>query len=301
MSPAHDSPPKPDGPARIHPSADVHASAVLHHGVDIGPGCRVGPNCVIGARTVLRHGSVVWAHTTLGEDNLLHPFAVLGGDPQDKAFNESKPGRLVVGDRNIFREYSNISRSTIPKDADPESIPPTIIGHGNFFMVGAHAGHNAVVGDNCILVNYASIAGHTRLGDGVVMSAFTNVHQFCRVGDMAMFQGGAGLSMHAPPFVMLMAPNNIVAGLNRVGLRRNPNITHEDRLQVRDAFRIMYRSARGRPLLDRLAECETMTLGPAAAKFVKAFRDSLDDKPPRRRGVVGPARSRAADAEPAEL
>lgn len=298
-----DSPRKPDGAPRVHAHAEVHPTAHLHEGVEIGPGCRVGPRCVIGPRTVLRHGAVVWSNTTLGADNLLHPFAVLGGDPQDKAFDEARPGRAVVGDRNIFREYSNVSRATIPKDADPDAIPPTRIGNGNFFMVGAHVGHNVVVGDNCVLVNYASLGGHASLGDGVVMSAHASVHQFCRVGDMVMFQGNAGLSMHAPPFVMLRAPNNIIAGLNRVGLRRNPSITHEDRLQVREAFRIMYRSTGARPLLDRIAECEAMPLGPTATKFVKAFRDSLDDKPPRRRGVVGPPRGRArvAEAEPAEL
>lgn len=289
---------------KVHPSAEVHPSAILHEGVEIGAGCYVGENCEIGPRSVLRRGAMVWLNTTIGADNTLHPYAVLGGDPQDKAYDPTTPGRVVIGARNTFREYSNVSRCTIAKGTDPETVRPTTIGNGNYFMAGAHAGHNCVVGDNCVLVNHSALAGHTRLGNGVIMSAFCNVHQFCRVGDMVMFQAGAGVSMHIPPYVMLAAPNNVVAGLNLVGLRRNLAMTNDDRREIREAYRILYAVTPGRTLQDRVAEADALGFRPAAAKFVEFFREALGDQRPWKRGVAGPerwSRRSRAHADPAEV
>lgn len=269
----------------VHPTADVHPSAVLEEGVRIEALACVGPRCRLGPGTRLRRAAIVVQDTSLGANNDVHPFAVLGGDPQDRAFNAATPGALVIGDGNIFREHSSVSRSTVPKGADPDSIAPTRIGSRCMFMTGAHAGHNAQVGDDCVLANGACLAGHARIGSRVTMSAFAVVHQFTRVGDLVMFQGYAGASMHVPPFVMLAGVNGCV-GLNRVGLRRTPTITQRDREGVRRVFSIMYRDDTFRPVAERVAECESLDLSNAARAFVQTFRSALDDAPPWRRGVV---------------
>lgn len=277
----------------VHPTAQVDPSAVLEEGVRIGPGAFVGPHCRVGARTELMKGATLVAHTSLGSDNVVHPYAVLGGDPQDRAYSVEAPGGLVVGDRNIIREHVTISRSTTPKGADPATVAPTTVGSGCFLMASAHIGHNGRVGDGVVMTNGATLAGWVTLGDGVVMSAFAVCHQFCRVGELVMFQGYAGISMHVPPYVLL-TQQNLACGLNRVGLRRSGRLTPEDIREIRSAFTVMYRTSRGRPIADRIAECDSMGLGAAASRFVDVFRRSLEDKPPFRRGVVGFTRGRAS-------
>lgn len=280
------------------PHTIVASTATVHPEAEIGPGCEIGPGAFIGPRVRLgpncrvRPGAVIVQDTVLGAGNDIHPGAVLGGDPQDKGYNPAYPGALTVGDNNIFREGVTISRSTIAKDKDPAAVAPTRIGSGCFFMTNSHAGHNAVVGDNCILTNCACIAGHTVLGTGVIMSAFCYVHQFCRVGEGVMFQGSSGVSMHVPPFVVLSNLNQAV-GLNRVGLRRNPAMTAQDRDEIKSVYQIFYGSSRSGLIADRLAEADSLTLGAPARRFVDFVRAALDDQPPYRRGLIGPVRSRA--------
>lgn len=279
----------------IDPTAYVHPSAEIGEGVEIGPNCRVGPRCVIGARTSLRLGSTVVQDTTMGEGNTLHPYCVIGGDPQDRAFSQDNPGVLFVGDNNVFREYVTISRST---EAGHGLGKPTRIGSNCFFMACSHVGHNSVVEDNVTLTNGASIGGHCHIGFGANLSGFTHVHQFCRVGAFVMIRASAGISMHAPPYVVIDSINT-VGGYNRVGLRRSPKFTHEDRLQIKEVFRVIYRT-KGL-LADRLERAEALANGPAAKAFTDAVRATIEDKPPYRRGLVGPRWRRSRELESVEV
>ncbi len=252
----------------------------------MGRNAYVGPHCVLGPNTVLMHNATVLMHTTLGADNTVHPGAVLGGDPQDRAFNPRTPGRLVIGDRNIFREHVTISRSTGEER-------PTRVGNGCMFMACSHAGHNAIVGDHVVLVNSAVLAGWTEVGDNATLSAFCGVHQFCRIGEGVMFRGGAIATKHIPPFVVITEFNQ-VAGLNRVGIRRNPNLTPEERDDIRIAYRAFYKGALTRPLNDRLAALESLDLAPAAERFRTFIVECANAEGRFRRGIAGRRPKRGA-------
>jgi UDP-N-acetylglucosamine acyltransferase len=280
--------------AVIDPSARIDSSAVIGAGAVIEADVIIGPNVVIGARTRLRTRCIIVENTTMGEDNEVHPYAVLGGDPQDRAMDPNKRNAVIIGDRNIFREGCTVHRGT-------GDGPPTRIGSGCMLMVQSHVGHNAQVGDRVVMANAASLAGHARVGNGVVMSAYCGVHQFCNVGEGVMFRGGAGTSMHVPPWVVV-AETNGIAGLNRVGLRRNPAMSPKDREEIKSLYRAIYRERHGKPLLSTLADLIQRAWGEAARNYLTFLWDTMNEAPPRRRGLIG-ERSRArvswadADAE----
>lgn len=270
----------------IHPTARVHPTAVIDPSATIGDGCVidpfvvVGPACVIGARTRLRHHCVMVEHTTLGEANDVHPFATLGGDPQDKAFKGDIRGELVIGNNNIFRENVTLNRGT-------NNGPPTRIGSGNYFMVSSHAGHNVQVGDNNIFANNSALAGHVRLGSGCVLSAYCAVHQFTNVGDGVMFQGGAMMGMHVPPYVVATGIN-LIAGINKVGMKRNPELNDADRKDIKELVRAMFRDRGAAPMLATAeALLSSRAWGTAGTKFLNFIISGLKEAPPRARGIAG--------------
>ena len=270
----------------IDPTAFIHPTAQLGEGVTIGRFAHVGPHCVIGPGTTLMHNATVLAHTTMGANNAVHPGAVLGGDPQDRAFDPRLPGRLIIGDDNIFREAVTLSRST----GDER---PTRVGNGCMCMANSHAGHNALVGDKVILVNSAVLAGWTEVGNNTTLSGFCGVHQFCRVGEGVMFRGRAIATKHIPPFVVLTEFNQI-AGLNRVGIRRNPNLTAQEREDIRIAYRAFYKGPLTRPLKDRLAALESLDLAPAAERFRSFIVECAAAEGRFRRGIAGRRPKRGA-------
>ncbi|MBL0927852.1 MAG: acyl-ACP--UDP-N-acetylglucosamine O-acyltransferase [Phycisphaerales bacterium] len=266
--------------AEIDPTARVHETATIGEGAVIGPEASVGPHCVVGARSVLRARAMLVERVTIGVENDVHPYAVLGGDPQDKSFDRAKGhGEVVIGDRNVFREHVTVNRGNW-------NGPATRIGSGNYLMTLAHVGHNAQIGDQCVLANTAMLAGHSRLGNGVVMSGLTAVHQFTEVGDGVMFQGRAAVSMHVPPYVVV-AGDNFVAGLNRVGLRRNPAFTPADREQIKTLYRLYFRERGGRRAEEIVAAMESVASGEAARRFTQFIKQALAYAPPRARGVCG--------------
>jgi UDP-N-acetylglucosamine acyltransferase len=261
---------------RIHPTAIVHPSAELADDVTIGAYCVIEGDTSIGPACVLREHALVRRYTTLGSDNLVDSFAVLGGEPQDLKFESSTVSFLRIGDRNVFREGVTISRAT-------GEGKTTLIGNRTYWMAGAHAGHNAVVEDECVLVNGAALAGHTVLGRRAILSAHVGVHQFCWVGEGAMTQGNSAVTMHVPPFSLLANVSRIVA-VNRVGLRRWPRVSDEDRRQVKQAFRLVYQShlALGEALA-KMDEHEEW--GQAATTFRHFIRRVVNATPPYNRGL----------------
>lgn len=280
-------------PPRVDPTAFVHPSAELAHGVVLGRHAYVGPGVRLGAGTALMHNATVLAHTEMGAGNVVHPGAVLGGDPQDRAFKPDSPGRLIVGDRNIFREGVTVSRSTGEER-------PTRIGSGCMFMACSHAGHNAIVGDNVVLVNNAVLAGWTEVGNNATLSGMCGVHQFCRVGEGVMFRGRAIATKHVPPFVVMTEFNQII-GLNRIGIRRNPNLSTRERTDIREAYRAFYGGEGVRPLRERLGALEALDLSPAAERFRSFVLECVNAEGRFRRGVAGRRPKRgAAQQEDAE-
>ena len=269
----------------IHPTAVVDPGARLGDDVEIGAYSIVESDVEIGAGTVLRPHAIVRRYTTMGTGNLVDSHAVLGGLPQDYKFDAESKTTLTIGDDNVFREGVTISRATGEGKV-------TIVGSGNYMMVGSHIGHNAVVSDRTIFVNCAVVAGHAHIGAGAILSAYCGVHQFCWVGDMVMMQGGAIMTMHAPPYVIAANPINAVAGLNVVGLRRAEHISAEDRAQIKEAFRLTYRS--GLTPAKALEQMDARTdWGEAADKFRQFVRRIVTAEGADKRGLC-PLRRRAS-------
>jgi UDP-N-acetylglucosamine acyltransferase len=268
----------------VHPGAEVHPTAVLGDGVIVERDAVVGPGCVIGDGTRIRKRAIVEQGVTMGAGNDVHPYAVIGGDPQDLKFDfDADPGSLIIGDGNIFREGVTISRGA-------GEGGPTRIGSNCYFMTVSHVGHNSHVGDRVILGNSSSLAGHSQVGDACNFSAFCAVHQFVRVGRLVMFQAGAKVTMHTPPFV-ITAGFNGVAALNRVGLRR-AGMSRESIASVKQAYQRFYRrrAAGEATFSESLAGADEIAWTPERREFVDFIRWALEQPAPRNRGVCRPGR-----------
>lgn len=272
--------------AKIHPTAIVDSGAEIADDAEIGAYCVVEGDTVIGPGCVLRSHAVVRRYTRLGRGNRLDSFVVLGGEPQDLKFDSNTVSWLRIGDDNLFREGVTISRATGEGNE-------TVVGSRTYWMAYSHAGHNATVEDDCILVNSAAVAGHAVIGRRTILSAHVGVHQFCWVGEGVMTQGGAGISMHVPPFTIAASVSRVV-GLNAIGVKRNRELTDEDRAQVRQAFRITYRS--GLTVTAALAEMDRQTSwGATAGRFREFVRKVLAAERPYNRGLC-PLRFRSRES-----
>ena len=268
--------------AEIHPTAIVDDSAVIADDVKIGPYSIVEPDVKIGSGCVLRANSIVRRFTEMGQNNTVDSFVVLGGIPQDYKFDPAQETYLRIGDDNVFREGVTINRATGVKEA-------TVVGNRTFWFSNSHAGHNATIGDDVVLVNGTLVAGHATVGDRVILPANGGVHQFCWVGEGVMVQGGGRIAMHIPPYV-LCADLNTIVSLNSVGLRRCEDISKEDIKQIKEAFNIVYRS--GFDKENVLAEMEKCTeWGKAAGKFRDFVKAVYTAEPPFDRGLC-PHRAR---------
>ena len=270
--------------ARIHPTAIVASEAKLSEDVEVGPYCILEKDVEIGARTVLSSHVVLRRNTIMGSDNRVEPFVVLGGDPQDLKFDPDQVGYLRIGDGNIFREGVTISRAAGRDKA-------TLVGDRTYWFANSHAGHNAQIDDEVILVNGVLLAGHCTIGRGAVLPANGMIHQFTWVGEKVMCQGASAITMHVPPYVICAEVNNIVS-LNFVGLRRSEDISPEDIKQIKEAFALTYRS--GLRLLEALEKMDACTdWGVAAGRFREFIRKVLSVKKPYDRGLC-PHMSRIA-------
>lgn len=218
----------------IHPTAIVAPGAELGEAVEIGPYCTIGPGVRIGARTRLLAHVVVDGDTVLGEDNELFPFCVIGCHPQDKKLKAKDPGgRLVIGNHNRIREHVTIHGGT------QFGGGVTTIGDHNMLLVGAHVGHDAHVGNHVVFTNGAMAAGHTTIGDRAILGAMVGIHQFARVGKLAMIGAGAMVSHDAPPFGMVQGDRAKLVAVNVVGLHRN-GYTAEQKALVKRVFRLLF-------------------------------------------------------------
>ena len=258
----------------VHPTAIVAPAARLADDVTVGAYCVVESDVEIGAGTELRPHAVVRSHVTLGQGNFVDSFVVIGGDPQDLKFDRAQRTCVQIGDRNVFREGVTISRAT-------REDRPTVVGNDTYWMTNAHIGHDATVEDDAILTNNSGLGGHATLGARAILSGGALVHQFTWVGELAIIQGNGGVSAHVPPYT-LMARINYLVGLNTIGLRRTPDITEEDRRQIKEAFRLTYQAhLTPAQALEKMDEWSDMT--PAAAKFREFIRKVLVAERPFRR------------------
>ena len=262
----------------INPSATIDPSAVIGEGVVIEADVFVGPNCVIGDGCRLRARAMLIEGTTLGAGCDVHPYAVIGGDPQDTTYDPATPGSLIIGERCVFREGVTINRSM----GDEQ---PTTIGSGCYFMSGSHVGHNTIVGNNATLANAVLLAGHVRVGDRCFFGGNSGVHQFCDVGEGVMFQGVAIATMHVLPFTIVSGVNDL-SGVNIVGLRRTEGVTRKDITEVRQVFRTLFRERR--PLGAALESFGDQQWGAFAQRMIDFAHHVRLHEPPRARGLAAP-------------
>lgn len=245
----------------IHPSAIIDPAARLHESVSVGPysvigaGVEIGEGCTIGSHVTIQ------GPTRIGRDNRIFQFASLGAAPQDKKYN-GEPTELQIGDRNIIREFVTMNRGT------PSGGGVTRVGSDGLFMAYVHVAHDCIVGDKVIFSNNASLAGHVHVGDYVILSGFTLVHQFCAIGAHAFTGMGSAIARDVPPYLMIAGNPAAPHGINREGLKRR-GFSSEAISQLKQGYRLLYRS--GLSLDDARQALDEMAVNSAEVAKLAVF------------------------------
>lgn len=235
------------GRREIHPSAIVDARAVLGDGVKIGPGCIITGAVVLGEGVELVARVYLQGPLTIGARTRVWPGAVLGCEPQDY---KVKPGFATAG---VVIGADCLVRENVTVHSASKVDVPTRVGDRVFMMVGSHAGHDVQIGNDVVIVNGVLLAGHAQVHDRATISGNTAVHQFIRIGKLAMLSGLSAASTDFPPYCMGYGRNRMV-GINAVGMRR-AGFTREQITRTRQAYREVFRQSLTRPaMIQRLAE-----------------------------------------------
>lgn len=253
----------------IDPSASIASTARVHPDAEVGPGAVIGEFCVIEPDTRIGSGCVLEPYvyvkrwTTLGERNEISAGTVLGTDPLDKNFSGER-SYLRLGNGNRIREHYTISRGT-----EPESS--TEIGDRNYIMTSGHIAHNCKIGNDTVICSCALVAGYVEVEDQAFISGGVVVHQFSKIGRLAMIGGNTRVNSDVPPFFLYSGFNVEAKGLNVVGLRR-AGFRHADVVQLKKAYQILYRS--GLKLEDALTRIEAEIPSPHTLHLVNFIRRS---------------------------
>jgi UDP-N-acetylglucosamine acyltransferase len=248
----------------------IHATAVIDPSARIGDGVSIGAFTIIGAEVEVGDGTAIGPHcsihgpTRIGRDNRIAGHAAIGGDPQDKKFRGERVD-LVLGDRNVIREFVTINRGT------GDGGGTTMIGDDNWLLAYTHVAHDCRIGSHCVFSNNATLAGHVEVGDHVILSGFVGVHQFCRIGAHAFIGMGAFVNGDVPPFVMVAQDGyGRPRGVNTEGLKRR-GFDGERLAAIRRAYRALYMS--GSNLADAKARLAELA---ADSADVRALLDFLE-------------------------
>ena len=253
----------------IDPSAVVAPTAKVHPGAAVGPGVRIGEFCVIesdvqiGAACILEPYVYIKRWTTLGRDNEISAGTVLGTDPLDKAFTGAR-SYLRIGNANKIREHYTISRGTQPESA-------TEIGDGNYIMTSGHIAHNSRIGNQTVIASCALIAGYVEIEDQAFISGGVGVHQYTKIGRLAMIGGNTRVNRDVPPFFLCAGLYVAAKGLNLIGLKR-AGFQASDVATLKQAYHLLYRS--GLKLQEALARIETEIPTPETLHLVNFIRRS---------------------------
>jgi UDP-N-acetylglucosamine acyltransferase len=217
----------------IHPTATIHPKAELGDGVTVGPYAVIGEHVCLGAGTSVGPHAVIEGWTSIGQCCDIGVGAVLGGPPQDLKYHGQR-SFLRIGDHTCIREYVTVHRS-----AEEDGV--TIVGAHDFLMAYTHVAHDCRLGDHVIMVNYAGLSGYVEVEDRAFISGHNAVHQFVRIGYLAMVSGASRVVKDIPPFMIAEGNPTRIRGLNVVGMRRlglGPKVRGE----LRRAYRLLYRS-----------------------------------------------------------
>ena len=197
----------------IHPSSLIDPKAILGKNVKIGAFCVVGPNVILGDNVEIKSHIVIEGFTSIGDDTIIYPFASIGTAPQDLKY-ASEPSQVIIGKKNIIREYVTIQPGTTGGGMK------TIIGDNNLFMIGTHIAHDCKVGSNCIFANNATLAGHVVIGDGAVLGGLAAVRQYVRIGAGAMIGGVTAVVQDVLPYATVVGERAMIDGVNVIGMKR---------------------------------------------------------------------------------
>lgn len=258
---------------KIHPSAIVDAGVQLGAEVAVGPFSIIGAEAVIGDKCVIQSHVVIEGSVRMGRDNFIGHGSVIGSSPQDLSFQPQTRSQIEIGNANVIREHCTIHRGATEGSA-------TVLGDGNFLMVGVHLGHDCKIGNGVVIVNNSLLAGHVQVDDRAFIGGGSRFHQGIRVGRVVMAEGR--FTKNLPPF--LIAAKNQVFGVNILGLRR-AGFSPQDRDEIKRAFKLLYTS--GLNTKQALAKAAETEFGPVGQEFFSFVAEA------GKRGIV----SYSADPE----
>ncbi len=219
----------------IHSTAIIDSSATIADDVEISPYVIIGPDVTIGSGTWIGPHTVIQGPTRIGRDNKIFQFSSIGEMPQDKKYVEGDKTELIIGDRNVIREFCTFNRGTT------QDIGKTVLGDDNWIMAYVHLAHDCIIGNHTIFANGTTLAGHVIIDDYVILGGFSLIHQFCHIGKYAFTGMGTAVGKDIPPYVMAMGAPGIPRGINREGLKRH-QYSKQSISRIKEAYRILYRS-----------------------------------------------------------
>ena len=243
--------------SRIHVTALVDPAAEIADDVEIGAFSIIGPKLRIGAGCRIGPHVVLTGRTTIGRNNRIFQFASIGEEPQDKKY-AGEDTELIIGNDNTIRELCTFSRGTV------QGGGKTIIGNNNWIMACVHIAHDCRLGDNIIMANNASLAGHVTIGDWAVLSGYSLIHQFCSVGEHSFTSFASHVNQSIPPYVTVSGEKARAKGVNTEGLKRR-GFTPGQIQQIKRAYKLLYRSG--------------MSLEQAGEELIEMARKSTEIKP----------------------
>jgi UDP-N-acetylglucosamine acyltransferase len=255
----------------------IHTTAIVHPDARIAKDVAIGPYTVIGESVILKEGTSIGSHTVIecaeiGENCRIFSHAAVGTAPQDLKYRD-EPTKLILGPRSTVREYTTLNRGT-------GANGQTVIGADCLFMAYTHVAHDCVIGNNVIMANCATLGGHVEVGDNAFLGGITAIHQFNKIGKLAMIGGGSMVSQDILPFVQTQGDRARLVGLNLVGLRRKgyKADTIED---IKTAYRILFLS--GLPMEEALDQLEAANPGAEIREMIEFIHAS-------KRGICRPLR-----------
>ena len=257
-------------------SSKIHSTAVIEKGAELGDNVEIGPYSVIGKDVRIGDDSriasqvVIDGHTEIGKNNQIFSFTAIGGEPQSVSY-KGEPTKTIIGNNNIFRENITVNRGTM----DDEGV--TSIGSNNLFMAYVHIAHDCRLGSDLLFSNNASLAGHARVEDYVVLAGYTLVHQFVRIGEHSFCGVSTYCTLDVPPYMLVAGNKAITHGINIRGMRRR-GIDKEAISELKRAYRTIYRA--GHTMTHALEELKNQEWQSPQVKTLMEFIKSS------KRGVI---------------
>ena len=230
----------------IHKTAIISDKARISENVEIGPYCVIGPNVSIKTGTKIHSHVNVMGNTTIGKENEIFPFTSIGNEPQDLKY-QGEENSLIIGDKNKIREYVNINPGTKAGGGI------TKIGNNNLFMVFSHIAHDCEIENNIVLANNVQVGGHVKIQNYAIIGGSCAIHQFSRIGELAMIGGMTGVLSDVIPFGLSLGNRNFLSGLNLIGLRR-AKISNEDIKIMTEAYKEIFKTITYRENIESLNE-----------------------------------------------